>query len=206
MKWSPLVDTARDSMTSTTLLARLQLTPADQAAWTEFVESYGPRIQNWCRQWGLQDADAGDVSQTVLVKLMNAMQTFRYDRSKKFRSWLKTVAHHAWQDWVRSRKQVAIGGEPPADFPLHSLEARDDLAARIEQAYEHELLGQAMAQICNRVQPQTWNAFRLTALEGHSGAEAAARLDMPVTSIYKAKSNVQRLLEEEVRLIEGEHP
>jgi RNA polymerase sigma-70 factor (ECF subfamily) len=54
-----------------------------------------------------------------------------------------------------------------------------------------------------RVQPLTWEAFRLTAFEGLSGAEAATRLKMAVTSVYKARSNVQKLLEAEVRYMEG---
>src|SRR5687768_13130438 len=102
------------SMTSTTLLLRLQHSPSDQAAWAEFVERYGRRIQGWCRQWGLQEADAQDVAQTVLVKLLRAMETFRYDPKQRFRAWLKTVTHHAWQDWVRSRKQIAAGGDSTA--------------------------------------------------------------------------------------------
>ena len=57
-----------------------------------------------------------------------------------------------------------------------------------------------------RVQPQTWEAFRLIAFDGLSGAEAAARLGLPVTRVYKAKSNVQKLLEAEVRYLEGGEP
>jgi DNA-directed RNA polymerase specialized sigma24 family protein len=52
------------------------------------------------------------------------------------------------------------------------------------------------------VQPQTWEAFCLTTYEGLSGAEAATRLGLTVTSIYKAKSNVRKLLEAEVRSLE----
>jgi RNA polymerase sigma-70 factor (ECF subfamily) len=200
------VDRAPESVTSTTLLVRLQQSPADQAAWAEFVGRYGRRIHGWCRQWGLQESDAQDVTQTVLLKLLHALQTFSYDPSQKFRSWLKTVTHHAWQDLVRSRRQVAAGGEPAADDPLQTLAARDDLAARLEAAYEQEMLDQALERVRARVQPQTWDAFHLTAFDGLSGADAAARLGMPVTSVYKAKSNVQKLLEAEVRDLEGGEP
>jgi RNA polymerase sigma-70 factor (ECF subfamily) len=192
-------------VTSETLLGRLRQTPADQSAWEEFVARYGQRLEGWCRQWGLQDADAQDVAQTVLLKLLRAMQLFRYDPSQKFRGWLKTVTHHAWQDLARSRKAVGAGGDA-AEEPLQSLAARDDLATRLEAAYEKELFDQALERVRPRVQPQTWDAFRLTALDGLSGADAAARLGLPVTSVYKAKSNVQKLLEAEVRYLEGEAP
>src|SRR5207302_450725 len=82
------------------LLSRLQRDPTDPAAWREFVTHYGRKIGLWCRQWGLQEADAEDVTQQVLVKLAAKVGDFRYDPSKSFRAWLKTVAHHAWRDFV----------------------------------------------------------------------------------------------------------
>jgi RNA polymerase sigma-70 factor (ECF subfamily) len=194
---------APNSVTSLSLLERLRQTPADQAAWAEFVARYGQRIHGWCRRWGLQEADAQDVTQTVLLKLVQAMQAFRYDPARKFLGWLKTVTHHAWQDLVRGRRQVAAGGDLASDDPLQALAARDDLAARLEGAYEQELLEKALARVRPRVRPQTWDAFRLTAFEGLSGAKAAARLGMPVISVYKARSNVQKLLVAEVRYLEG---
>ena len=88
------------TQTSATLLARLRRSPADQAAWSEFTERYGRKIYGWCRQWNLQEADAEDVSQTVLVKLAEKMQTFVYDPSRSFRAWLKTVTRNAWNDFA----------------------------------------------------------------------------------------------------------
>jgi RNA polymerase sigma factor (sigma-70 family) len=196
------VDIWRDSITSITLLMRIRQGPSDHAAWGEFIARYQQQIHGWCRRWGLQEADAEDVTQTVLVKLLRAMQSFQYDPSQRFRAWLKTVTHHAWQDLVRSRREIAAGVGSAASDPLESVVARDDLAERFEQAYEQELLSQAFAQVSSRVQSKTWQAFRLTALEGATGAEAAAQLGMPVTAVYKAKSNVQKLLEQEVHSLE----
>jgi RNA polymerase sigma factor (sigma-70 family) len=189
-------------VTRASLLMQLQQAPADQAAWTEFVERYGLRIYGWCRRWGLQEADAQDVTQTVLLKLVRSMQTFVYDPSRKFRAWLKTVTQRAWQDWVSNRQPAPAGGEGSADDLLQSIEARDDLTARLEAAWEQELLDRALQRVRQRVQPQTWDAFRLTAFDGLSGAQVALRLGMPVISVYKAKSNVQKLLEGEVRNLE----
>jgi RNA polymerase sigma-70 factor (ECF subfamily) len=192
------VDHSLESVTSITLLGRLQHGPADQEAWSEFVARYGWRITAWCRQWGLQEADSLDVTQTVLLKLLAAMQTFRYDPAAKFRAWLKTVTHHAWQDLVRSRRR-RVG----ADDPLERLAAFDDLTVRLEQAYEQEVMERALARVKERVLPATWEAFKLTAIDGLSGAETAARLRLPLTSVYKSKSNVVKLLEAEVRYLEG---
>jgi RNA polymerase sigma-70 factor (ECF subfamily) len=53
------------------------------------------------------------------------------------------------------------------------------------------------------VDARTWEAFRLTALEGRSGAEAAAELGMTVAAVFKAKSRVLKMLQDEVRQLEG---
>ena len=63
------------SRTSVTLLGRLRQDPKDQAAWNDFVARYEPRILQWCRGWGLQESDAQDVTQDVLLKLNGLMAT-----------------------------------------------------------------------------------------------------------------------------------
>ena len=54
---------------STLLLQRLLRCPTDAAAWDQFVRRYSGTIYHWCRRYRLQDADAQDVTQMVLVKL-----------------------------------------------------------------------------------------------------------------------------------------
>jgi RNA polymerase sigma-70 factor (ECF subfamily) len=73
----------------------------------------------------------------------------------------------------------------------------------MEEAFDLELLELATNRVRGRVEPHTWEAFRLTAVDGLSGAEAASRLDMPVASVFKAKSNVQKMLHEEIARLEG---
>jgi RNA polymerase sigma-70 factor (ECF subfamily) len=196
-----------DSETSLTLLGRLRDTPADQAAWGEFVARYGRKIYGWCRHWGLQGADAEDVTQEVLLKLSTKMQDFSYDRSGSFRAWLKTLTHHAWQDFATSRRRAgeADGGSAVRDL-LHTVEAREDLLARLGEEFDRELLDAASTRVRQRVQPHTWDAFRLTALEGLSGAEAGKQLGMKVATVFVAKSKVQRMLQEEMQRLEGADP
>jgi RNA polymerase sigma-70 factor (ECF subfamily) len=44
------------------------------------------------------------------------------------------------------------------------------------------------------------------ALEGVSGAEAAARLGMKVATVFVARSKVQKKIQDEVRRVEGADP
>jgi RNA polymerase sigma-70 factor (ECF subfamily) len=54
-----------------------------------------------------------------------------------------------------------------------------------------------------RVAPATWEAFRLMAFDGLSGAEVSRQLGMPIASVFVAKHRVQKLLKEEIDELDG---
>ena len=66
------------------------------------------------------------------------------------------------------------------------------------------MLEEASNYIRLRVEPSSWEAFQLTAVEGLTAAEAAARLGKEVAAVFKARCRVQKMLEEEVRKLEGD--
>jgi RNA polymerase sigma-70 factor (ECF subfamily) len=190
--------------TSPTLLGRLSRVPVDQGAWGEFAERYGRKIYGWCRHWRLQQADAEEVTQEVLLKLARKMTTFQYDPRRSFRAWLKTVTHHAWRDFLDGRRLPGAGsGNSQALGLLHTIEARDDLVNHLDEEFEREVMDEAMARVRLRVQPHTWEAFRMVALDGMSGAAVGERLGMKVATVYVARSKVQKMLQEEVRRLQG---
>jgi RNA polymerase sigma-70 factor (ECF subfamily) len=187
------------------LLLRLRQAPPDQAAWAEFVDRYGRQIHAWCQRWGLQDADAQDVTQTVLLQLAAKLQTFSYDPAQRFRAWLKTLTHHAWSDFLASCRPAARGsGDSDIQQLLDSVQARDELTQRLQDTFDQELLEVATDRVRARVEERTWDAYRLTALEGLSGAETAARLGMQVGTVYKAKSKVHAMLQETLQQLQEE--
>jgi RNA polymerase sigma factor (sigma-70 family) len=190
--------------TSLTLLGRLRTDPNDQAAWSEFVARYGPRILQWCRGWGLQESDAQDVTQDVLLKLNGRMARFVYDPSGSFRGWLRTLTHHAWRDLTAERRRSGLRvGERGVSELLGNLQAGENLVEQLDAEFRREVMDRAMEQVRRRVSERTWHAFQLTALEGLSGSAAAGRLEMKVARVYGAKSAVKEMIREEVRKLEG---
>jgi RNA polymerase sigma factor (sigma-70 family) len=190
-----------DSRTQRTLLERLaQSGGRNQAAWSEFVDRYGRKIYGWCLRWRLQDADAQDVTQIVLLKLAQRMKDFTYDPGRSFRAWLKTVTHHAWQDYVDSRRTATLtaGGDR-----LDSVAAREDLSRELERLFDLDLLETAMQRVRLRAAPHTWMAFSMTAVEGIPAPEVARRLGMKIARVYAARSTIQQRLQEECRLLES---
>jgi RNA polymerase sigma factor (sigma-70 family) len=190
--------------TSSTLLGRVGLSPSDTVAWAKFVGVYGPKIRGWCRRWGLQDADAEDITQDVLLRMAQKLRSFRYDPARSFRAWLRAVTQHALADFVADRKKQCRGsGDDRAVAILESVPARDDLLDRLKDQFDHEIVGEACSRARARVEPQTWEAFRLLARDGLSGDDVAARLGMNVATVFKSKSRVLEFIREEVKRLEG---
>src|SRR5262245_22077598 len=110
-----MADASSSSRTSPTLLERVRSAPADQQASDEFVERYGRKIYSWCRKWNLQEADAEDVTQDVLLRLAAKMRHFAYDPARSFRGWLRTLTHNAWYDFVQARQKRPGRGSGDSD-------------------------------------------------------------------------------------------
>lgn len=192
----------RDSSlkTSPSLLGRLRDSPEDQSAWGEFVGRYQPRLLAWSRRWGLQDSDAQEVAQNVMVRLASKLRVLSYNPSLSFRGWLYTIARHAWSDFVSDRRKAAIKGDPAA--LLERVEAREDLEQRLADVFDLELLEEATSRVKARVEEKTWEAFRRTAMMDEAAAVVSATLGMPIASVFKAKSNIQKMLQEEIANLE----
>jgi RNA polymerase sigma-70 factor (ECF subfamily) len=186
--------------TSPSLLGRLRDSPDDQSAWTEFVRRYQPRLLAWCRRWGLQDSDAQEVAKNVMLRLASKLRVLSYDPSLSFRGWLHTIARHAWSDFVTDRRKQAVEGDP-SDV-LESAQAREDLEQRLAEVFDLELLEEATSRVKARVEEKTWEAFRRMAMLEEPAAVVSAALSMPIASVFKARSNIQKMLQEEISSLE----
>lgn len=186
--------------TRASLLARVR-DGRDQAAWRQFVELYGPVVYGFARRAGLQDADAADLTQDVFRAVAAGVKRLEYDPARgRFRNWLYTIARRQTSAFLaaRDRAGVAAGGTDNA-CALAELPAP---AAEDEwrRAYEQRVYAWAAERVRGRVAPSTWEAFRLTAVDGLPGEEAARRLGLTVGAVYVAKSRVLTALRAEVRL------
>ena len=146
--------------TNETLLLAVCAQPMDAESWERFVFLYGPLVIDWARRYGLQDADARDVAQDVLMQFLNRAETFRYDRSRKFRGYLRTITHATWCDWVEKRHAEGRRMDVIAETgPLEQPSAYDDLVSSLEGEYDRELLALAMKQVSRQVEPKTWEVL-----------------------------------------------
>ena len=194
--------------TSGTLLLRLRCLD-DLDAWHQFVDRYTPAIYGWCRGCGMQDSDAADITQEVLVKLVKAIRNFDYDSQRgTFRSWLKVVTRNAVRDYIESTRTWDQGsGDSQIGLVLSSLQspaAIDSLTAALEVEAQRELLLEAEARVQLRVKPSTWAVYQLMASESLAAPEVALRLNVSVADVYVSKSRVLSMLRKEVAKLSGE--
>jgi DNA-directed RNA polymerase specialized sigma24 family protein len=119
--------------TSASLLDRLRR-PGEDAAWARFVDLYTPLLYHWARRTGLAQAQAADLVQDVLVVLVRKLPEFTYDRTRSFRSWLRTVTLNKWREDLRPERPGGPRRAPLAATRLwRSWTAAAVLAGEVDQ-------------------------------------------------------------------------
>jgi len=177
----------------------------DHAAWQEFVEVYEPLVYRLIRRGGLQDADAQEVTQQVLVAVAGAVDRWQVDPAKgSFRGWLATIARNLLTNYlVRQRRHAR--GTGGTDFQRllaeHAAPAGPE-SALVALEYRRSLFRWAAERVRGQVQRATWEAFWQTAVAGRPVADVAAELGSSPGAVYVARSRVIRRLRQEVEAFE----
>jgi RNA polymerase sigma-70 factor (ECF subfamily) len=181
--------------TPASLLERLRH-PAQPEAWARFVELYTPLLYHWARRTGLQDQDAADLVQEVLLVLVKKLPEFRYDNSKSFRAWLRTVMVNKWREGQRRRSVPVDQAARLADLPDPQNDGAEALG---EDEYRRHLTTRALQVMRPEFQPTTWRAFWEVAVAGRPAAEVAAELGLSINAVRAAKFRVLWRLRQELR-------
>lgn len=186
------------------LLARLT-DPADAEAWSEFVDIYEDAVYRYSRSRGLQDSDAREVVQHVLLVVHQAIGRWRPSgRAGSFRSWLIRTARRVCLRSLRDRsyREFALGGSSVIER-LQELAAPDCSDEGDERDWQRWAFCWAAGQIERETDPATWRAFWLTAVEGVNAAEAAERVGSTIGSVYAAKCRILARIRERIRELWG---
>ena len=178
--------------------------PGNREAWDQFVQIYRPVIYRLARSRGLQDADAQDLAQQVLISVASAIGTWeKSDEQVRFRHWLRRVARNAIVNAL-SRKPYdrAVGGSSAQSFleDQHGDSSQSD--ADIELEYRRELYLRAARQVRVDVEPETWRAFELPVIQEMNMDEAALTLNKSIGAIYVARCRIMQRLREIIRELE----
>ena len=182
--------------TRATLLAGVKAAE-NRDAWESFLATYRPGIYRMARRRGLQDADAQDVVQNILVRVSGAIADYEQQPGTKFRHWLRRVARNAILSTLsRSPRDAATGGSQALEALEHR--AEEDTSQELEHEYRREQFHRAAAVVRADVNAETWQAFELTVIQGQTCEAAAATLNRTLGTVYAARSRIIKRLREQL--------
>lgn len=155
---------------------------------------------------GLQDADAQDVAQQVLIAVARALPTWeRRDETTRFRHWLCRIARNATVNMLtRQPRDRAVGGDDIRSDGLAENKLERGLDSQLEREYRRPLYRKAAERVRLRADAITWQAFAITMIDGLSIPEAAVQLGRSEAVIYAARSRIIRRLRDAVKQLENE--
>lgn len=171
-------------------------------AWRRLCAIYAPLVYGWARKAGVRQDDAPDVVQDVFRIVAQHLTRFRHDRPEDtFRGWLLTITRNEIRGHFRRQSKQASAGEGGTTSLDRIHQLPDDNGAvtddwHDEEAARHEVLRRAAEIIRDDFEPQTWQAFWRSVVEGHETAEIAADLKMTINAIRQAKHRVLARLKE----------
>jgi RNA polymerase sigma factor (sigma-70 family) len=176
--------------TRQSLLVRLR-DRADEQAWADFTELYGPLVHRLARRKGLQEADAQDLVQEVFSAVALAIERYDVDPNRgSFRGWLSRIARNLIIDLLAARRRQPRG---TGDTDAQRLsEAQPGPAgedpALFEAEYRRHLVLGAAGRVRGEFSEVAWQAFWRAGVEGHPPREVAQALGICLGTVYQYKS------------------
>ena len=176
----------------------------DPKAWDEFVSVYRPVVYRLARHRGLQDADAEDLAQQVLVSIARSINGWRrLDESVRFRHWLRRVAKNAILNMLtRGPKERAAGSTSIQEFLSQQSYDESRLERELELEYRREIFFRAAARVKSEVTTDSWKIFELAVIEDIPINQVAAAMSKSVGAVYAVRSRVMKRLSNYVEEME----
>lgn len=138
----------------------------DQQSWHEFVSIYEPLLLRLMKQRGLQDADARDVTQQVILAVTGAVDRWEPDgKDASFRRWLFTIARKLALRFVQRGKvphreaQQGAGGTDMLQLLNRLPEPDAGTSTRLQAEYRTQLIHWAAERVRDEFRETTWQAF-----------------------------------------------
>jgi RNA polymerase sigma-70 factor (ECF subfamily) len=181
--------------TAMTLLQKIaaQVTGEREAAWVRFFDLYTPAIRRFV-EWHDSTHDPDDIIQDIYIKLVDVVQTGKYDSSKgTFRAFLATMIRNHLISLYR--KDAVRGAGMHVNVDDVEIPVRADAAfaidakwqlARHQSAIEHVLTKTAMTA-------QTREIYKAYVLDERPVEEVEAKFKVSRNYIYKIKSRIDKM-------------
>ena len=194
--------------TRKSLLARVR--EGGEVPWREFYASYKPLILLCGDDHRLSPDEKEELVQKVMCELFQRDIIGKYDpdhvpddvvfrhdpKRGRFRHYLRKIIHYQALKIIAQRSgniPMDDAVDPPAD---------DIWEKNWNGEWRRHVLNMALAELKGRVQPETYSAFVMYALQDRPIKEVAEFHDMSPAAVYTTRSRCVALLREIVRDLE----
>ena len=192
-----------DLNTRETLLKRIASTHDDES-WDEFVYYYKEYLSMFLKGCSFDRNEIPDIVQLSLLKIWKNIGKFKYDKKRRFRSWLCELARNTAIDYYRKNQRMK-----DRDFliqeNLEMLEdgrfVDDEIEIMAEERWRNHLLNLALNNIRGVVSAKMFHVF----MEAHSGKTALEISDefkLPKNTVYVYIKRMQSKLKEQVSYLQ----
>lgn len=198
---------AEASATSSRLLREARR--CDQDAWERLVRLYSRRMYRWCRQAGLQPADAANVVQEAFSAVARKLNGFHRDRpGDTFRGWLRRIVENKIRDHfrrTRRRRDIPAGGTDAHRFLTDAAawnpsdNGDEEASATAPPSDEPTEIAEVVEQVRREVGERNWKFFWRTAVDGQSAVEVGQEFGVSANAVRIVKMRVLRRLREHLR-------
>ena len=185
----------------------------DEVSWGEFYAAYKPLVLLCGKDCGLTEHEKDELVQQVMCEIFQKNIVGKYDPDNvpenvafqftpgkgRFRHYMrKIVRNQAFKILKRRSPHRSIDD----DAPVPGMPADNVWDSVWDREWYKHILCMALPELRNRVQPETYAAFEMYAVQGRPVKEVAAFLDLSVSSVYTAKSRCIAALKEIIKDLE----
>ena len=177
----------------------------DQQAWTTFLEIYQPLIYRIIRTRHVQDADAREVTQEVLLAVAGSIDRWEADPGRgTFRGWLTTITRNLVVNFlIKQARHPRGGGDTDFQRAIAELPAPEgEESAMFDLEQRRQVFRWAADRIRSEFRESNWLAFWRTAVEGNAVADVARDLRISAGLVYVSRNRIMKRLREKVEEFE----
>jgi RNA polymerase sigma-70 factor (ECF subfamily) len=167
----------------------------DENAYRSLLNSYKPRIFSYVFRTIRNYHDAEDITLDTFVRCFKSLKSC--DRTRKFSTWIYTIAHNLTIDFLRKNKKNYKNID---DREIESMEIADAKSARPAVEYEKQEKLSRIEQALNQLPPIDREIVILFHKEEKSYQEISEILKIPETTIktrlHRARLKLKELCSE----------
>ena len=197
--------------TKKSLLAKVRA--GDEVSWAEFYAAYKPLILLCGQDCQLTRDENDELVQMVMSEIFRKDivgkydpdhipddVVFHYDPAQgRFRHYLRGIIRKQALKLLRKRKGTVVLDDASQQIAEPAVNVWDEMW---DEEWKRHVLAMALAELKGHVQPETYMAFEMYAIQDRPVQEVADFLDLPIASVYTAKSRCITELKEIIAKLE----